>query len=246
MAIVDTVNRLRLVTGQQLERLHFEELIGRSRAVVRWRVLRRLVEWRLLVPLERRIGGARSGSGGLVYALDTAGQKLVQLRRNLQPGAAPARRPGAPGERFVQHTLAVSELYTQLRERERGGSFRLSTFDAEPNSWWPDGRGSLLKPDAFVVLSAGEYDYATWVEVDRSTESLPTLRRKLAAYVDFVRRGQLGPGDVVPRVLVTVLNRARGEAVEGLVEGLLEPGRELVGVVMQDQAVEEMVRGLDG
>ncbi|MEU2869790.1 replication-relaxation family protein [Streptomyces olivoreticuli] len=246
MAITETVNRLRLVTGQQLERLHFEELTGRSRAVVRWRVLRRLVEWRLLVPLERRVGGARAGSGGLVYALDTAGQKLLQLHRSLEPDAAPVRRPGAPGERFVQHSLAVSELYVQLREIERAGSFRLSVFDAEPHSWWPDGRGSLLKPDAFVALSTTEYDHATWVEVDRSTESLPTLKRKLGVYVDFVRCGQLGPGDVVPRVLVTVLSQARGDAVEGLIEGLPSPARELLSVVVYERAAEELVRGMDG
>lgn len=38
------------MTGSQLERLAFMDLVGRSRSVVRWRVLKRLVDWRVLVP----------------------------------------------------------------------------------------------------------------------------------------------------------------------------------------------------
>ena len=42
-------------------------------AVVRRRVLGRLVQARVLGTLERRIGGVRAGSQGLVFFLDVAG-----------------------------------------------------------------------------------------------------------------------------------------------------------------------------
>ncbi|MCA1674153.1 MAG: hypothetical protein LC799_18815, partial [Actinobacteria bacterium] len=45
--VIETINRLRLVTGLQLERLHFAELTGKSRSVMRWRVLKRLVDWHI-------------------------------------------------------------------------------------------------------------------------------------------------------------------------------------------------------
>ena len=63
--------------GKQLERLHFTELSGASGPVVRRRVLGRLVRWEVLTTLERRIGGVRAGSSGLVYALNIAGKRLV-------------------------------------------------------------------------------------------------------------------------------------------------------------------------
>jgi hypothetical protein len=86
---------------------------------MRWRVLKRLVDWHILLPLPRRVGGSLRGSARLAYALDTAGERLLRLRRNLRRDEERIRRPGTPGERFVQHTLAVTELFVQLVERSR-------------------------------------------------------------------------------------------------------------------------------
>src|SRR5262249_11834258 len=121
--ILTTVNRLRLATGIQLERLHFHELTGKSRSVVRWRVLKPLVDVQALMPLARRVGGSLRGSAQLTYALDAAGERLLRLRRNLSQTKERIRRPGPIGDRFVAHTLATSELYVQLVERSRVESF---------------------------------------------------------------------------------------------------------------------------
>ncbi|WP_163513549.1 replication-relaxation family protein [Fodinicola acaciae] len=211
-AILTTLAKIRVATGEQLERLHFAELAGRSRTVVRWRVLKRLVDWRVLVPLQRRIGGSLHGSAKLVFALDTAGQRLTAHE-------ASQRRPRLPGERFLAHTLDVSELYVQLREAAHSDGFEVSAFQTEPGCWVADGLGSWLKPDAYAVLSTETHDDDWWLEIDRATEHLPTLRRKLAAYVDFARRGQLAPSGVMPRVLVTVPDKERREAVASLIDG---------------------------
>ena len=145
--IIDTVNRLRLVSGLQLERVAFADLHGRSRSVVRWRTLKKLTNYRVLAPLARRVGGSLRGSAQLAYALDVVGERLLRLRRDLGQGDGRIRRAVVPGERFVRHTLAVAELYASLVEQSRVGGFEVNEFLAEPAAWWPNGVGGWMKPD---------------------------------------------------------------------------------------------------
>jgi hypothetical protein len=229
-AILETVNRLRLVSGLQLERLHFAELTGKSRSVTRWRVLKRLTDWRLIMPLDRRQGGAARGSAGMVFALDSAGQRLLQSRE-----AVRVRRPGAPGERSVRHTLAVSQLAVELVEQSWLHGFGLADFLAEPACWWLDGAGGWMKPDAYAVLETPTVSDHWAIEVDLATESLPTLKRKLQTYVAYHDRGGLGPHDVMPRVLVTVPHERRQQQVRELITRLHGADR-LVHVVRHEDA----------
>jgi hypothetical protein len=241
-AIIETVNRLRLVEGHHLERLHFTDLSGRSRQVVRCRVLKRLVDARVLLPLARRVGGAQPGSAKLAYALDSAGQWLMQLRANRQSsGSGHVRRPGLPGDRFTAHVLTITELYVRLVERTRGSDITLDVFETEPACWWPNGLGGRLKPDVYLALSTADVTDHYWPEIDLATESLPTVRSKLAAYVDFLNRGEVGPADVVPRVLVTVPDEWRLEGVMGEIERLSALARTFITVVMFDTAVNYMI-----
>ena len=176
-----------------------------------------------MVPVERRVGMARGGSERLCYALDSAALQLLRLRANAEGQERSVRRPRVPGERFVAHTLAISELYVSLIERSQLGRFAIADFRTEPASWEKDGLGGWLKPDAFVQLRLGETHDYWWIEVDLATESLPTVRRKLLAYLDFVQRGQLGPDGVVPRVLIGVPNELRRLAVQRVVDDLPPP-----------------------
>jgi hypothetical protein len=222
-AIVASVARLRLVTGQQLERLHFHDIAPRSRAAVRRRVLARFVAWRVLMTLERRIGGVRAGSSGLVYALDSAGQWLCTDGQGV-------RRTELPGVAFVGHTLAVSELYVSLVELGRGADIEVTAFETEPRSWWSNGLGGWLKPDAYLSVATADYADAWWIEMDMGTEHLPTIRRKLGVYLDFAQRRQAGPSGVMPRVVVSVQDERRQQAVEGVIQRLPDPAGQLVHV----------------
>jgi hypothetical protein len=145
----------------------------------------------------------------------------------------------------VAHIVAVSELYVQLVEAQRVGRLILRQFITEPAAWWPNGHGGWLKPDAFLATSNGQVDQLWWVEVDRATESLPTIARKLRAYLDFVNRGGIGPRGGIPRVLVSVPSEARRSAVARLVAGLPSPADELFVVVVQDEVVVRMVAALE-
>lgn len=200
LGILADVARVRVLTGRQVERLRFAELEGRHRDRTRRRVLERLVSLQLLVTLERRIGGVRAGSAGLVYALGPVGQRLLDL--DVDTTRERVRRPGTPTERFMIHNLAVAELYASLTEASRAGALTLVDYRAEPASWWRSVEGEWIKPDAYAVVSAGEVEDHWAVEVDNATESLPTIRRKLVTYLDLAQSGKRGPhGGLLPRVL---------------------------------------------
>lgn len=228
-AVIESVRLLHTVSGVQLERLHFADLADSSRPVMRRRVLARLVRLRLLVVLERRIGGVRAGSAGLVYALDTAGQRLTT---DGSSGKA-VRRPWTPSARFLDHRLAGSHLYVRLREAERLGELEVLRFLTEPDSWQQTGTLGLLKPDAYAVVASDHVEDAWWIEIDQGTESLPTLRRKLDVYLDAARAGHLGPDGVLPRVLVAVSSDQRREAVADLIDRLPAPASALLHVETQ-------------
>jgi hypothetical protein len=243
-AIIASVHRLRLASGLQLERLHFNTLTDHSRSVMRWRVLKRLSDSRVLIPLERRIGTAQRGAARLCYGLDTAGQHLVRLRANLESPESLPRRPRLPGERFMAHTLAVSELYVTLAELSRSGRFEVADFQAEAVAYWPDGRGGWMKPDAWVKLrGANATDY--WWYEDLATESLPTIRAKLLVYLDFVSRGQLGPEGIVPRVLIGVPNGMRQAAIESVLRHLPEPAEAMFLVATMIDAAQLIIDEAD-
>jgi hypothetical protein len=238
--IVQEVNRVRIASGDQLERLCFVGVReGRSRTATRSRTLSRLVRWRVLVPVGRRIGGRERGSTAQVYALDAAGQRLLADDQLAAGEAVRVRRPGPPGERSLRHLLAVAELYTQLVEQARSTGLELVAFKAEPAAHWPDGRGGRLKPDAYAILARpGARDH-WWIEVDLATESLPTVRAKLQAYLDFQRRGERGPEDVTPWVLVATSTERRRDAIRAMVRRL--PGTDrLITVVTCAEAAGHM------
>jgi hypothetical protein len=239
--VVETVNLLQVASGHQLERLCFAGLSNeRSRTVTRSRVLGRLVRERVLVPVGRRVGGSGRGSTVQAFALDTAGRHLLARRQLAEAARVRVRRPGVPGERTLRHRLAVAELYAELTEQARSDGQTVATFKAEPAAWWPNGTGGFMKPDAYAVLARGDgvRDH-WWVEVDLATESLPTVRGKVAAYLDFRRRGERGPDGVLPWLLISTIGTRRRAAIAQLVRRLPEAA-ELVTVVESAEAAQTM------
>lgn len=235
-AILADVARVRVLTGGQVDRLHFAELTGAHRDRTRRRVLERLVSVGLLATLERRIGGVRAGSAGLVFTLGLAGQRILKLEAIKR-----TRQPGAPTNRFLAHNLAIAELYVSLREAERAQWLTLNSFHAEPACWWRDSEGEWIKPDAYAVVSCGDVEDSWAIEVDQATESLPTLRRKLMVYLNLVANEERGPrGGLLPRVLLSVVDQRRLTAVRELVRSLPEPAEQLLLLTVHNRAVEDI------
>lgn len=216
-AVLVTLRRCRVATGVQLQRLHFAELGEMSAQVTRSRALRRLVEMRMITVSRRRTGGPGRGSASPVYLLDTAGTTVLRMRTDPEylTGRA-VRPPTLPGDRYLAHILAVTELYVQAVEADRAGRFRLAAFAAEPASWWTDPYGRVLKPDAFLRVARIEPERVTdrwWVEVDLGTETVPTIAARLRQYAKFRASGATGPGGVVPGVFVATVDARRAATV---------------------------------
>ena len=242
MAILRDLGRVRVLTGGQLERLHFHDLAAANRDRARRRVLNRLISLSAITTLERSIGGVRAGSAGFVYSLDTAGQRLLRLFSG--EGQESIRRPWTPGALFLRHTLDVAELYVRLREAERAGQLELSGFLAEPACWQLTVSLGTIKPDVYGLIAAGKVEDAWWLEVDRGTESPGTLRRKLSLYLLAAQAGVTGPDGILPRVLVTVPNERRLTTVRSITDSLGSNAERLISVSLHEAAIPFMVQVL--
>jgi Replication-relaxation len=190
-AVLHDVDHCRLMAGRQLQLLHVGE--GETAARAARRLLARLTRHGLLARLERRIGGLRAGSAGFVYGLGPAGFRL------LHPGA-PRRRLHEVRDGFLRHTLALAELYLQLRQAEQQGRLELLALETEPRSWRRLADGDWLKPDLLVVVGLGEDALHSFVELDQGTEHTPALLRKLREY-ERAYRGEISGDTIFPRVV---------------------------------------------
>lgn len=216
LAVIETLDRVRVATAGQLQRLHFADGTPRANARQAQRRLRRLLDVRALTALDRAVGGPDGGSAQAVYALDVAGQRLASACG--PAGGARIRRPWTPGVPFLRHALAVTELFVALREQAEAGYGELIAFDAEPACWrhfrGAGGARVVLKPDAYVRWAGRSYEYAHFVEVDRATASVPTVGRKLTLYRRYWQTGREQERfGLFPKVLVLTPNEPRREAI---------------------------------
>ncbi|MGC2374933.1 MAG: replication-relaxation family protein [Solirubrobacteraceae bacterium] len=219
LAIIRQVGELRLMSARQIQALHFpasehDNDCAATRA--RQRVLARLCGERLLLGLERRIGGVRAGSAGLVLALGPVGQRVIGLDRA-------RRRTYEPGWRFFDHTLAVSQLMVDVHVAARTSLLDVLDAQAEPRCWRAVAGMSgrlVLRPDTFLALGVGAYELRWFIEIDRSSESLPVIVRKCRLYADYYQSGQEqaahGSG-VFPRVCWVVPDDTRAERVRAAI-----------------------------
>jgi hypothetical protein len=206
-AVLATVQAHRFVTTRQIERFHFAAH-GNQQAAARIcrRVLSRLHELRVLEHLERRIGGVRAGSASYVWRVGLLGDRLLRLDTADQPRA----RRKEPSLRWLEHCLMVAETHLTLRDLAAEGQIELLHVQTEPRCWRPIDGSSLLKPDLAAVTASGDYEDHWFIEVDRATESLPTLLGKCAGYEQYRRSGreQQARG-VFPLVVWIVPDEAR-------------------------------------
>jgi hypothetical protein len=212
LAIIGQVAELRLMSARQIQAVHFadsEHDNGAAATRARQRVLKRLCRGRLLIALERRIGGIRAGSAGLVLALGPVGQRVLAVD-------GPRRRSHEPTWRFVDHTLAIAQLMVDVTVAARQAVLEVLLAQAEPTSWRQfSGLGGRrwLRPDAFVVLGVSEYELRWFIEIDRASESLPVVLRKCRLYADYYQSGkeQSAHGGVFPRICWVTPDEARAE-----------------------------------
>lgn len=240
--LVETVSRLRLVRSDQLQRLHYHEITSlEGRGRVCRRSLQLLTDQGVLRRLERRVGGnPDGGSSGYVYTLAPAGRRLLTYWNG--DGVPSDRGIHEPGTGFVQHTLAVAELYVGLVEAARNRPIDLLTFDPEPYCWRPFG-GPLgvqitLKPDAVVRIGTGDEELCWWIEADMGTHARGALIRKLSTYIAYWRTGQeQAKTGVFPRVAFITTTARRVEVLRSLIGNQPQLAERLFTVTVTTDAI---------
>lgn len=189
LGVIGQVADLRLMSARQIEAVHFpasEHDSQPAAARARQRVLGRLVRDRLLIRLERRIGGVRAGSAGFVFAVGPVGHRLLAA-------GGQARRFQEPTSRFLDHTLATAQLVVDVGVASRRGLLDILVCQAEPRchrEFSGLGGRRVLRPDAFLALGVGAYEWRWFCEIDRGSESVPVILRKCRLYADYYQSGQ--------------------------------------------------------
>jgi hypothetical protein len=244
LTILRELDRLRLLSGQQLRRLHFPDGDPVTQARKARAAMRRLAELDLVVRLARRVGGMRAGSEGFVIGLSGWGAAVLDLVHDRQRRH---RRVIETKPAFAAHVLAVSELYVSLIERARAGRGELLEFSGEPQAWrqfsGSGGQPVTLKPDAFVRLGVGGYELAAFIEQDMATESMPTIARKLGVYVDYWRSGhEQRHHGVFPKVWWLVPTTGRLDAIHRAVWQLPRDARALFAACLSEEGAAQLSR----
>ena len=188
-AVVQSVAEHQFLTGHQIAVLHFHQHANISGPRIARRVLARLRDMRVLGALGRRVGGVHAGSSGLIHYVDVVGDQLLRGR-----SGRTSRRPRDPSERFLAHRLAIADAHIELAQAHRTAVLEVVHSAVEPASWrrhvGPGGARVVLKPDLYAETSIDQDSvYAWFIEIDLSTESLPTLLRKCRAYEAYRRTG---------------------------------------------------------
>jgi hypothetical protein len=218
IAIIRQVDELRLMSGRQIQALHFPagvHVSELSATRARQRVLMRLIRDDLLSPLARRVGGVRAGSAGIVVGPGPLAQRVLRSGR-------PRHRAYEPTARFFDHTLAISQVVVELTVAARVGRIESVEYESEPKCWREfstiEGRRAL-KPDLHLALGVGGYDLRWFCEIDQATESLPTILRKCRLYADYYQTGtEQAKHGVFPRVCWIVPDEARADRIKEAID----------------------------
>lgn len=188
-AILDDIDRFRFLTSKQVEALHFSHLTTQAAATrICNRILKRLYGYRVIEHLERRVGGIRAGSASYVWMIGAVGERLLRADAEVRV------RRREPSLHFMRHCLAIADCVIALKRGAAAESYGLQSIDTEPSCWRRylarSGGMELLKPDLSAVTVQGEFEDHWFIEIDRGTESIPTLIRKCRQYLTYRQTGQ--------------------------------------------------------
>jgi hypothetical protein len=217
--VLRIVDRHRYLGTRQVEGFCFiGHTTNLTAARVCRRILRRLADHRILIHLERRVGGVRAGSASYVWQVGPVGDRLLQA-----DASSPRRRTHEPGRLFLDHCLAVADLHLQLVGADRAGTVELLQVQTEPDCWRPyigyGGARLMLQPDLYVVTGAGEFTDHWFCELDRGSEHPKRLLAKCARYKAYRNSGaEQQDGDSFPLVVWIMRDEQQAERLRQSIE----------------------------
>ena len=112
----------------------------------------------------------------------------------------------------MEHTLAVSELHTQLLGIE---GITLTDIQFEP-ACWRSYHGTALKPDLYAVTTDGKYEDSWFFEIDLATEAPSRVVSKCEQYQEYYRSGvEQSKHGIFPLVVWIVPSAKRRATLQG-------------------------------
>ena len=240
--IISQISDLHFMTGQQIEAIHFplsEHMSAAGAARAARRSLELLTNERLLVRLQRRVGGARAGSASYIYGLGPVGHRLLALNR-------PRPRYREPSATFIDHTLGISQLVIDVSLASKDDAFELLACQSEPFCWrqfsWM-GAPATLRPDLYLALGVKEFEHRWFCEIDNGTEHLPAIIRKCRQYEAYYQSGrEQAAHGVFPRICWLVRDEKRAESMLRAIASDSRLSDPLFVVALQGDATE-VLRG---
>ena len=211
LAVLEAIAHHRYLTTRQVQTFTFHQhSTHESAARVCRRVLLRLEGWGLVQRPVRRVGGLQAGSASSIWMLTTTGRRLL----NLRTGLGAVGRIREPGEGFMRHYLAIADTHLALIGAQRTKRLELLTVHVEPVAWrsytGPSGGPAVLKPDLYAITGSGEFEDHWFIEVDRATESIPTLIKQCRQYEAYRHSGiEQAETGLFPLVLWVVPDQPR-------------------------------------
>jgi len=209
-AILNALQESRFMTSKQVSRQHFEADHANPTAAQRAanRAMRKLQGYGLTTTIYRRVGGKKGGSSGYVWSLTPLGARFLGLGEDGQP----RKRSFEPSPRFVEHTLAVSELHTQLLGIT---GISLTDIQFEPHCW-RSYHGTALKPDLYAVTADGKYEDSWFFEIDLATEAPSRVVSKCEQYQEYYRSNvEQSKHGIFPLVVWIVPSAKRKATLQG-------------------------------
>lgn len=243
LAVLENVELFRYLTARQIEDLvfhdHATQLTG---ARTCRKVLRRLTAASILWRLDRRIGGVRAGSSSFVYGVAPLGYRILH-----HEGDARVRRR-EPSIAFLDHTLATAQLVVDLRVLARTSDLKVVVAQTEPTCWRKFTLGlegvQTLKPDLFLSLHAGDFEYRWFVELDLATHSVAAVVRKCALYHRYWSTGiEQDGGGIFPQVLLVAPSEKRAGRIRQGITSTRNLNADLFAVCDTSVALQQLVGG---
>lgn len=206
----------RVLTTQQLERLHFSApRAGRRR-------LRTLYELRVLDRFRPRLPLGQ-GSAPYHWVLDEAGAHIVAEQHDLERHQLRHTRSAAlsvADSAKLTHHVEVNELFARLAAEARAAGGALSEWYGErtlhelfEGRVAPDGYGVLRMPDRPPLHLL--------LELDRGTETAARLREKAVRYERAIPRSSLRA--TAPLIILAVPSPPRGRTATTAIANIAAP-----------------------
>jgi hypothetical protein len=238
--ILQTINHVKFITANQLQRIFFTKNQNQATNLRACnRLVNKLKKFGLIASLEQRIGGKRAGSGSTIWTISSAGFQLLRLDE-INSMKATRKKLYEPNILFLEHTLAISEVYTRLKELDRKKKIELLEVQYEPKCWRTfslKSTSTFLKPDLFARFAqTDEYEEFYFLELDQATEAPSRVVKKCKFYISYYNSGiEQRSNGVFPYVLWITVNEKRREQLIRYIHEYLPKAEMLFRVITIDE-----------